>query len=186
MAGYFDSSVRTPGAKGDACFDNTSQDLLAAMFLAAAKAKYAISQVWIWITDQRSREPVSILDSVGYPLIARQMEAFIDAPDKQRAGIYGTTQMIGRVPTNSRAMRWVTPQNRKTRPQCDPEQFVRDGTGTMFNLSREGKDMAAASARHASSTRSPNSPANTTVSPAPSITGKAAATSPSSCGATIF
>lgn len=81
-----------------------------------------------------------LLADAGYRLIASAVQNTIDAPDKQRDGVYGTARIMVRFLTNIAAMRWVTPDGTDDRrPQFDPDQFIREGKPTLYCLSKEGK-----------------------------------------------
>src|SRR3954447_11015473 len=73
--------------------------------------------------------------------LAASLAAEINAPDKQRGGVYGTAEKILAFLTNRHALSWVTPAPGRT--EFDPHQFVH-GTGTLYSLSKEGKGSAGA------------------------------------------
>lgn len=56
----------------------------------------------------------------GFPLTADQVAGVIAAPEKQRAGVYGTARQMASCLTNCAAARWVTPQPMDLRPQFRP------------------------------------------------------------------
>jgi len=143
LADHFVASQRTENAQTDAFFDAAGTDLLAGMLLAAAVAKRPITQVYSWLADQRNDEPERILRSTpGLELSADSLSGVINAPDKQRAGVYGTAQQTAQFLINRKVTRWVTPQGpNDTRPQFNPHQFVRNG-GTLYSLSKEGAGTA--------------------------------------------
>jgi type IV secretory pathway TraG/TraD family ATPase VirD4 len=143
LAEHFVASQRSEGARTDAFFDAAGTDLLAGLLLAAAVAKRPITQVYSWLADQRNDEPERILRSTpGLQLSADALAGVINAPDKQRAGVYGTAQQSAQFLINRRVARWVTPQAQNdNRPQFDPHKFVREG-GTLYSLSKEGAGTA--------------------------------------------
>lgn len=66
----------------------------------------------------------------------------INAPEKQRGGVYGTAPQMASCLSNRQVARWVTPQGEKDeRPQFDPADFVRS-KGTLYSLSKDGKGTA--------------------------------------------
>jgi type IV secretory pathway TraG/TraD family ATPase VirD4 len=69
------------------------------------------------------------------------LAAEINAPDKQRGGVYGTAEKVLAFLTNRHALAWVTPAG--DRVEFDAHEFVR-GTGTLYSLSKEGKGSAGA------------------------------------------
>jgi type IV secretory pathway TraG/TraD family ATPase VirD4 len=143
LADHFVASQRSEGARTDAFFDAAGTDLLAGLLLAAAVAKRPITQVYSWLADQRNDEPERILRSTpGLHLSADSLAGVINAPDKQRAGVYGTAQQTAQFLVNRQVTRWVTPSGpNDDRAQFDPHRFVREG-GTLYSLSKEGRGTA--------------------------------------------
>jgi type IV secretory pathway TraG/TraD family ATPase VirD4 len=144
LADHFASGSRDPGAKTDAYFDPAGQDLLAGLLLAAALDQRPITDVYSWLTQPTEDEPVGILRSHGYSLTADQVRGVVNAPEKQRGGIYGTAQQMASCLTNRQVAAWVNPTGGNLddrRPQFDPLTFVRDG-GTLYSLSKEGRGTA--------------------------------------------
>jgi type IV secretory pathway TraG/TraD family ATPase VirD4 len=140
LAEHFVAAQRSENARTDAFFDAAGTDLLAGLLLAAAVAKRPITQVYSWLADQRNDEPERILRSVpGLHLSADALAGVINAPDKQRAGVYGTAQQSAQFLLNRKVTRWVVPQG--NRPQFNPHRFVREG-GTLYSLSKEGSGTA--------------------------------------------
>ncbi|MFC5382137.1 type IV secretory system conjugative DNA transfer family protein [Aquipuribacter nitratireducens] len=156
LADLFATAARDPGARTDAYFDAAARELLAGLLLAAAVARRPLTQVYLWLTDPTDDEPVALLREAGYPLPASSVSGVVNAPDKQRAGVYGTAQQQASFMTNRQAMAWVTDSpagggvatpdlggalNRRSRRQFSTEDFVRT-TGTLYSLSREGRGSA--------------------------------------------
>lgn len=143
LAEHFVASQRKENAQTDAFFDAAGTDLLAGLLLAAAVAKRPITQVYSWLADQRNDEPERILrNTPGLQLSADALSGVINAPDKQRAGVYGTAQQSAQFLVNRKVTRWVIPQGpNDTRPQFNPHEFVRKG-GTLYSLSKEGAGTA--------------------------------------------
>ena len=143
LAHIFVTAGRSAEAKTDAYFDTAGEELVAGMLLAAAVGVRPITEVYLWLTRPTDTEPAVLLAEAGYRLIASALQNTIDAPDKQRDGVYGTARIMVRFLTNTSAMRWVTPDGpdatEDTRPRFDPDIFVREGTQTMYCLSKEGK-----------------------------------------------
>lgn len=142
LASVFASGSREPGAKTDAYFDPAGEDLLAALLLAAALSGRPLTDVYLWLTQPTNDEPASILDDSHYRLLAASVRDAVNAPDKQRSGIYGTAKQMVACLTNSKAAAWVTPQAVfDRRRQFDPTQFVRTPS-TLYSLSKEGRGSA--------------------------------------------
>lgn len=142
LAEHFASGSRDPGARTDAFFDPSAQDLLAGLLLAAALDGRPITDVYRWLTRPTDNEPVTILQNGGYELTADQVAGVVFAPEKQRGGVYGTAQQMASCLTNRQVARWVTPlTSADHRRQFSPEAFVREG-GTLYSLSKEGRGTA--------------------------------------------
>lgn len=142
LAEHFAAGSRDPGAKTDAYFDPAGQDLLAGLLLAAALDHRAITDVYTWLTRPMDRTAADVLRNHHFDLLADQVEGVVDAPDKQRGGVFGTAQQMASCLTSKQVSTWVTPRSlADARPQFDPEVFVRDG-GTLYSLSKEGRGTA--------------------------------------------
>lgn len=142
LADHFASGSREVGARTDAFFDPAGQDLLAGLLLAASLAGRPITQTYTWLTNPNDDEPIEILRKHDFLLTADQVSGVINAPDKQRGGIYGTAQQMASCLTNRAVARWVTPDpSRPERQHFNPHEFVRS-TDTLYSLSREGRGTA--------------------------------------------
>jgi type IV secretory pathway TraG/TraD family ATPase VirD4 len=142
LAEVFTSAARDPGARTDAFFDPAAQELPAGLLLAAALDDRPITQVYLWLTDPTDDEPAVVLRRHDFPLSAAAVAGVVNAPDKQRGGVYGTAQQIASFLTNRQAVRWVTSAGvADSRRQFSPAEFVR-GTGTLYSLSKEGRGSA--------------------------------------------
>ncbi|MEC3853088.1 type IV secretory system conjugative DNA transfer family protein [Paenarthrobacter ureafaciens] len=142
LADHFAAGSRGPDAKTDAYFDPAGQDLLAGLLLAAALDDRPITQVHTWLTRPSDDEAVDILKADGFLQTANAVGGVINAPEKQRGGVYGTALQMASCLTNRQVAQWVTPQgDTDVRPQFDPAAFVRSA-GTLYSLSKEGKGTA--------------------------------------------
>jgi hypothetical protein len=167
LADIFASASRDPGARTDAYFEPAGQQLLANLLLAAALAQRSITQVYLWLSNPTDDEPVSVLQEHGYPLLAAALQAVVNAPEKQRGGVYGTATQIASFLTNRQAMQWVTPDGGRERTparaladaaganpwlragaggakrrEFHPEEFVRTQAATIYSVSKEGRGNA--------------------------------------------
>jgi len=140
LADHFAASSRSADARTDAYFDSAGQDLLAGLLLAAACDARPITQVYTWLTQPTDVEPADILARYDYPQIADNVAAVVDAPDKQRGGVYGTAQQMANCLTSQSVLRWVTDPD-GDRPHLDVGQLL-DRGGTIYALSREGRGTA--------------------------------------------
>lgn len=109
MADHFASGSRDANASTDAFFDPAGQDLLANLLLAAACAKAPITQIYTWLSNPRDDAPERILRGAGHAMSADGLAGVINAPDKQRSGIYGVAQQMASCLVNPEVNRWVTP-----------------------------------------------------------------------------
>jgi type IV secretory pathway TraG/TraD family ATPase VirD4 len=160
LADIFASAGRDPNARTDAYFEPAAQDLLANLLLAAALDERPITQVYLWLAEPTEDEAVHILRGRDYPLLASALQAVVNAPEKQRGGVYGTAQQFASFMTNRQAMRWVTPPaepapaprgpgaNPWLTPaapagvrEFSPDEFVRS-KGALYSLSKEGRGSA--------------------------------------------
>jgi len=151
LADVFASASRDPAARTDAYFEPAGQRLLANLLLAAALAKRPLTQVYLWLSDPSEDEAVGVLEANDYPLLAAALQSVVNAPEKQRGGVYGTAQQISSFMTNREAMRWVTheppaassanPWTTTRRREFDPHEFVKT-EGTVYSLSKEGRGSA--------------------------------------------
>ncbi|MEN8649748.1 TraM recognition domain-containing protein [Streptomyces sp. 21So2-11] len=143
MAAHFAMGSREHGASTDAFFEPAGQDLLANLLLAAAESKAPITQVYLWLTKPKDDTPVRILRTHGHALPADSVEGVVTAPEKQRGGIYGTAMQMASCLVNPAVHPWITPgRSTVKRREFVPTDFVADNNGTLYSLSREGKDSA--------------------------------------------
>ncbi|GAA4754978.1 hypothetical protein GCM10025783_30150 [Amnibacterium soli] len=142
LAQYFASGSRATDAKTDAFFDSAGQNLLAGLLLAAAVSGRPIRTVFTWLTDPTEEEPVRLLRTGGYPVIADAVLGVIQSTDKLRGSVYSTGQEMAACLKNTAVTDWVNPRGTSDpRPQFDPDAFVR-GAGTLYSLSKEGAGTA--------------------------------------------
>lgn len=137
LADLFATGSRETGAKTDAFFDSAGRDLLSGLLLAAALARRPITQVYEWLCAPGDDEPVEVLTDAGHPLTAGAVSAAVNAPDKQRAGVYATAQQAVSFLTNRAALPWIT-QTSGSRPQLDVARFV-EHRSTLYAVSKEGR-----------------------------------------------
>ncbi|MBH1934132.1 type IV secretory system conjugative DNA transfer family protein [Streptomyces sp. AV19] len=144
LASHFASDRRKPTATTDAYFEPAGQDLLAYFFLAAALDKRPITQAYRWLSNSRDGEPERILRAAGpeFLLPADAVKSVLNAPEKQRGGIYGTALQMASCLVDPKVTRWVT-DNGRGLPEFDPDAYVA-GTDTLYMISREGTDSAGA------------------------------------------
>jgi type IV secretory pathway TraG/TraD family ATPase VirD4 len=137
LADVFALASREAGARTDAFFDTAGQGLVSSLLLAAALDRRELIQVHLWLSEETNDEPVQILREHGYEVIAAALLAQVNAPEKQRGGVFGTAREMCAFMANGEAMQWVTPPG-DHRPQFDPAAFAAS-TDTLYSLSKEGK-----------------------------------------------
>jgi hypothetical protein len=142
LAGLLTGFSRSSDAKLDGFFDPEGEALLAFLLLAAAVGNLPLTQVYRWSTDQTDTQPVDILRAGGHDLPAKGIEEVINAPDKQRGGVYATAKKAVSFLVDPQITRWITPDPRRRRPMFNPHAFVR-GTDTLYSMSMEGQNGAA-------------------------------------------
>lgn len=143
LADIFKTAALGDTSKGDAFFSEGGRDLLARMFMAAALDNRPITDVYVWLSDQLDKTPLSILVNDGqWPLIAEGLQATYAITERTRSGIFGQALQMAAPLGRREAMRWVTPQPQARR--FDPHAFVRSQADTLYVLSKEGADNAAA------------------------------------------
>lgn len=135
------SSSETTG--GDAFFVDGGRDLLARLFLAATVANRPITDVYIWVNDQDDRTPVGLLKTSGeWDMQASALESTYNITEKTRSGIFSQAAQMASPLGRKAAAQWVTPQSGARK--FSPEAFVRSAHDTLYVLSKEGADNAAA------------------------------------------
>lgn len=141
LADVFAAAHTSRGDRSDSFFAPKAAKVVAALLLAAATSGRTIDQCYRWVTNPRQDEPVDLLRDAGYPLLADSLQSEIDAPEKQRGGIFGTAEKSLAFLTNRRTLDWCIPD--RDRAAFDPHEFVRS-TGTLYSLSKEGRGSAGA------------------------------------------
>lgn len=142
LADLFAKSRRTADAKTDAFFDGEGKDLLTALLLAAALDELPITEVYRWVTRPDNDTAVDILRRHNFHAIADGLDDTVNAPERQRGGVYSTAKAMATCLRSRAVLRWVTDDHRTgKRPQFHPEEFVRSG-GTLYSLSKEGHGSA--------------------------------------------
>ncbi|MGY1947761.1 type IV secretory system conjugative DNA transfer family protein [Nocardia asiatica] len=142
LAGHFAAGA-SDSDRRDAFFEPEGEDLLAGLFLAAALAKQPITQAFEWVTAEDDKTPIDICKKGGFRLVAASLSAQYYAPEKQRAGVFGTAKKMASCLKYSRIHPWVTPPQQGERPRIefDAAEFVKS-KDTLYPLSKEGKGSA--------------------------------------------
>ncbi|MEV4649042.1 TraM recognition domain-containing protein [Saccharopolyspora sp. NPDC049357] len=139
LTSHFAANSRSADAKTDAYFDGEGENLCSYTMLAAARAGLTLTEVYTWCADHRRAErAVEHLETAGDKLIAVKLQSLIDAPEKQRQGVFASALKLLKCLEEPDVLRWVTPPaDGEERPEFDPYAFVRS-RDTAYLLSREG------------------------------------------------
>ncbi|WP_067859625.1 type IV secretory system conjugative DNA transfer family protein [Nocardia shimofusensis] len=146
LAGHFADADEGGEGKKDDFFDPEAEDLLAALFLAAAVGDYPIVQVWEWVTNSQDTEPIELLRGSAHQAMASGLAMQYNADPRTRSGIFGTAKKMVRSLQLSNIHDWILPgsdpETGKPRMQFDESTFI-DRNGTLYSLSLEGRGSAA-------------------------------------------
>ena len=125
-------------AKKDPYFDPEGEDLLANLILASALADEPITTVYERLVDDNAcHDAVTILENHDYPMIARALNARLNLPEKQKAGIFGTSVKMAKCLRTRAVQQWITRGSGPQRPHLDLEAYIDNGE-TLYCLSKEG------------------------------------------------
>ena len=141
LAAIFRAAETDPGAKRDAYFDAAADKLLSLLLLAAAHAGESLGTVSRWVHNPRNDTPEKLLREHGFADLAERVTFQRLLPDKQRLGIYGSTEVLLRSVNDPDRLPWITPD--QTRREFVPAEFV-TGPHTLYALSQEGKGSTGA------------------------------------------
>ncbi|AGG66195.1 type IV secretory system conjugative DNA transfer family protein [Corynebacterium callunae] len=128
---------------GDSYFHNAGRDLTSRLLMAAAIGGRPISDVFIWANDDSDRTPVAILSGDGgWDQQASALAATYSITERTRSGIFSQAAQMVAPLGRKEAVKWVTPTAGARR--FIPADFVRTAHDTLYVLSKEGPDSAAA------------------------------------------
>lgn len=131
------------GDQGEDFWVVKGRDIVARMFLAAAVDNRPITDCFVWINDMDDRTPVGILaDYPEWQAQAKALEADYAIVEETKSGLFSQGQQMA-APLGRRAIaEWITPAAGGYR--FDPDRFVRSSRDTLYLLSKDGPDNAAA------------------------------------------
>ena len=150
LADVFALAARDPGARTDAFFDTAGQNLVAQLLLAAACGQ-PVADPGVPVADPPDRRGAGPDPArrTATRIVAADLQAQINAPEKQRGGVFGTALAMCAFMTNSAAMQWVTPtesaeRSRRRVDEFDPYEFRGAATDaqTLYSLSQGGQGSA--------------------------------------------
>lgn len=144
LADIFLSASKTDGnSGGEQYWENMGRELMAAFLLAAALDDRPISDVYRWVTDPNDRTALSILTKHDkWSQQAAGLKGKYATADVTRSGFFSQAAQMAAPLSRAEALKWVTPRDDAER--FSPEAFVRSTADTVYILSKEGADNAAA------------------------------------------
>ncbi|WP_330256593.1 TraM recognition domain-containing protein [Nocardia sp. NBC_00565] len=139
LAGHFADADDGSDNKQDVFFDPEAEDLLAALFLAAAVGGRPIVQVWDWVTNPGDAEPIELLRGASKHYTAAGLAMQYNSDPRTKSGIYGTAKKMIRCLQMPYVHSWVLPGD--NRVPFDELDFI-ENNGTLYSLSLEGRGSA--------------------------------------------
>jgi type IV secretory pathway TraG/TraD family ATPase VirD4 len=112
-----------------------AQDLLAALFLAAASSGHTLHDVAGWLNEPAVPTPIELLADAKYTAMAASLRGAQNGAVETRDGIYQTARTAARAMTDPQIMAWVTPPQRGLLPVFDPDEFAAS-RDTLYLLSK--------------------------------------------------
>jgi type IV secretory pathway TraG/TraD family ATPase VirD4 len=112
-----------------------AQDLLAALFLAAAGAGLSLREVAGWLNEPAVPTPVELLAEAGFTAMAASLRGAQNGAPETRDGIYQTARTAAKAMTDPEIMAWVTPPASGELAVFDPDAFAAS-RDTLYLLSK--------------------------------------------------
>ncbi len=100
-----------------------AQELLCALFLAAAASGRSLRDVARWLDETASPTPAELLDATGFRALASSLRGAQNGAPETRDGIYQTARTAATCLHDEEIMPWVTPPNVPL-PVFDPAAFA--------------------------------------------------------------
>jgi type IV secretory pathway TraG/TraD family ATPase VirD4 len=111
-----------------------AQDLLAALFLAAASSGGSLLDVGQWLAEPAVPTPIELLAQAGFPAMAISLRGAQNGAVETRDGIYQTARTAARCLSDPGIMAWVTPGDYPL-PGLDADEFAAS-RDTLYLLSK--------------------------------------------------
>jgi len=108
LAGHFVLTVDDPQKKD--LWGPAAQDLLSALFLAAAGSGGSLRQVARWLDEPGVPTPIELLSASGFELMASSLQGTQHGAVETRDGIYQTARTAAKCLRDEEIITWVTPQ----------------------------------------------------------------------------
>ena len=112
-----------------------AQDLLAALFLAAAASGHTLHHVAGWLNEPAVPTPIELLAAAGFTAMAASLRGAQNGAAETRDGIYQTARTAAKAMTDPEIMAWVTPPSRGILAVFDPDEFAAS-RDTLYLLSK--------------------------------------------------
>jgi hypothetical protein len=110
-----------------------AQDLLCAVFLAAASSGRSLRECGRWLADAGSPIPAELLDAAGFHALAASLRGTQTGAPETRDGIYQTARTAAKCLNDEDIMLWVTPPRGRSLLVFDPGTFAA-GRDTLYLL----------------------------------------------------
>jgi type IV secretory pathway TraG/TraD family ATPase VirD4 len=110
-----------------------AQDLLCALFLAAASSGRSLRECGRWLSDAGSPVPAELLAAAGFGALAASLRGAQAGAPETRDGIYQTARTAAKCINDEDIMAWVAPPRGKDLPAFDPAGFAA-GRDTLYLL----------------------------------------------------
>ena len=121
MAAHFVLTV-ADGRQRD-LWGQAAQELLCALFLAAAVSGRSLRDVARWLDDTASPTPAELLDAAGFRALASSLRGAQNGAPETRDGIYQTARTAAACLHDEEIMPWVTPPPTQL-PVFSPADFA--------------------------------------------------------------
>ncbi|MFG2091862.1 type IV secretory system conjugative DNA transfer family protein [Spirillospora sp. NPDC048824] len=131
LAGHFVLTV-DDGQKKD-LWGPAAQDLLCALFLAAATSGRSLHHVARWLDEPAVPTPIELLQQAGFHLMASSLKGTQNGAVETRDGIYQTARTAAKALRDQEILAWVTPG--RDLPVFDPDTFAAS-VDTLYLLSK--------------------------------------------------
>ncbi|MFD0690945.1 type IV secretory system conjugative DNA transfer family protein [Actinomadura fibrosa] len=131
LAGHFVLTV-DDGQKKD-LWGPAAQDLLCALFLAAATSARSLHHVAQWLDEPAVPTPIELLQKAGFQLMASSLKGTQNGAVETRDGIYQTARTAAKALRDQEILAWVTPG--RDLPVFDPDAFA-TSRDTLYLLSK--------------------------------------------------
>jgi TraM recognition site of TraD and TraG/Type IV secretory system Conjugative DNA transfer len=101
-----------------------AQDLLCALFLAAASSGRSLRECGRWLADAGSPIPAGLLDAAGFHALAWSLRGAQNGAPETRDGIYQTARTAAKCLNDEEIMPWVIPPRSTGLPAFNPAAFA--------------------------------------------------------------